>query len=763
MTREQIIEANAIVDFVRSRGHELKPAGQNFVMNACPQTQHKRGHRPVVIYPDTQSWSCHDCKCGGSVIDWVMHERGYDAAQAMRELSGNNGAPEIVATYDYTDEGGNLLFQCVRTKPKDFWQRRPDGKGGWINNLQGVRRVLYRLPEVIAASTVCVAEGEKDCDNLEKLGFVTTTNPLGAGNWRDEYSEMLRGKDVIVFGDVGDNDGKGEKHTQHVIESLNGKAKSIKHVSLPDGFHDVSDYIASLPNETAGDTMRKLIDQTPRIELQSQKAAEPPPPPAPYIPPPLTLLPSQLQEYVIAAAESLNIDVAFILLPMLSSLGVAIGNSHSIKLKPGFVQPPVIWSGIIGRSGARKSPALQAGCSGVIEQEQELMGQNKRVREKYENELAGWQSKQPKARGLKPEQPGVLTCVADDLTIEALSDLLVANPRGVLIHKDELSHWLASFDQYKSHAKGSDVSRWLSLHTGAFLAVDRRSENRHHRIWRPRVCITGGIQPKVMRRALTEDFFERGLPARFLFAYPPFQQDRWSEATVGDDLRKATLDLFEELWLLQPEHDENGHPKPSLLRLDNEAKTVFIRFYDECGAAAVEAGEHEEAAWSKLTGYAARLALVGQLARNPQAEVVTGDVMQAACELARWFGNEAVRIYSELAETQEQREQREFWEFIERRGGTVTVRDVITYYRPLRNQREKAERELNALVKAGRGKWEEIRPGGRGRPTRVFRLLLASASAQIVSTRGKTPNCADADTMKDRENAAVHEPEEILI
>ena len=128
-----------------------------------------------------------------------------------------------------------MIFQCVRFKPKDFWQRRPDGKGGWINNLQGVRRVLYRLPEVIAASTVCVAEGEKDCDNLAKLGFVATTNPLGAGKWRDEYSETLRGKDVIVFGDVGDNDGQGEKHTEHVIESLTGKAKSIKHVALPDG------------------------------------------------------------------------------------------------------------------------------------------------------------------------------------------------------------------------------------------------------------------------------------------------------------------------------------------------------------------------------------------------------------------------------------------------------------------------------------------------------------------------------------------------
>jgi hypothetical protein len=126
MTREEIIAANPIVDFVRNRGHELKPAGQNFVTNACPQTQHKRGHRPVMIYPETQSWSCHDCKRGGSVIDWVMIEGNVTAADAMRIFGGgNNSSPELVATYDYTDESGNLLYQTCRYQPKDFRQRRP--------------------------------------------------------------------------------------------------------------------------------------------------------------------------------------------------------------------------------------------------------------------------------------------------------------------------------------------------------------------------------------------------------------------------------------------------------------------------------------------------------------------------------------------------------------------------------------------------------------------------------------------------------------
>jgi hypothetical protein len=304
------------------------------------------------------------------------------------------------------------------------------------------------------------------------------------------------------------------------------------------------------------------------------------------------------------------------------------------------------------------------------------------------------------------------------------------NPRGVLVKKDELSHWLASFDQYHA-AKGADVSRWLSLHTGVFFGVDRRTDHRRYRIHEPRVCITGGIQPKVLTRALTEDFFDRGLPARFLFAYPPMRQDKWSEATVSGDLLATVSELFQELLLLQPDHDDHDQQCPKLLRLDADAKAEFVRYYNETGAAAVESGEREEAAWSKLSGYAARLALVGQLVRTPDAETVTGEVMKAACDLARWFGAEAVRIYNTLAETNEQRERRKLVEFIESRGGALTVHEVMQCYWPLKNQREKAEAALNGLAKAGRGKWEPVPTTAKGgRPTRKIRLLPSSTSTE---------------------------------
>ena len=77
-----------------------------------------------------------------------------------------------IETYDYTDETGQLLYQNCRYNPKTFKQRRPDGAGDYIWDLNGTRRVLYRLPELLRADSnkwVFYCEGEKDTDNVRWL------------------------------------------------------------------------------------------------------------------------------------------------------------------------------------------------------------------------------------------------------------------------------------------------------------------------------------------------------------------------------------------------------------------------------------------------------------------------------------------------------------------------------------------------------------------------------------------------------------------
>jgi hypothetical protein len=174
-------------------------------------------------------------------------------------------APKVVSErYDYVDEHGQLLFQVERLVPKGFRQRRPDGRGGWEYRLGDVRRVLYRLPQVIAAvkagKKICVVEGERDVHTLEAKGQVATTCPGGAGKWRPEYSEVLRGGLVAIIQDVDVADPKtghrpGQEHAAAVRDALTGVAEKVK-VLQPAVGNDVTDHVK------AGLPLGALIDAT---------------------------------------------------------------------------------------------------------------------------------------------------------------------------------------------------------------------------------------------------------------------------------------------------------------------------------------------------------------------------------------------------------------------------------------------------------------------------------------------------------------------
>lgn len=169
----------------------------------------------------------------------------HPAAIAEPKAEREQALGTAVAHYDYQDERGVVLYQTVRYDPKDFRQRRPDGNGGWVWNLVGVQRVLYRLADVIAADRadwVFVCEGEKDADRICNEGGTATTNPLGAGKWRDEYSAYLADRTVAI---VADNDCPGRDHAQVVAASLLPGAAVVKIVDIPvmEKGADVSDFL----------------------------------------------------------------------------------------------------------------------------------------------------------------------------------------------------------------------------------------------------------------------------------------------------------------------------------------------------------------------------------------------------------------------------------------------------------------------------------------------------------------------------------------
>ena len=201
-------------------------------------------------------WQDHERGEGGGVLDLIRRETGRANGAALDWLRerGLADAPQprqtdrrrIVATYDYSDEAGALLFQVCRFEPKDFRQRRPDGRGGWTWKLGDCRRVLYRLPELVAADPVhpvFIVEGEKDADQLVDLGLVATTNPGGAGKWNGAYADALAGRRVVI---LPDNDDTGQRHADTVLASLRGAGIAAAILAL-DGLPrkgDVSDWLA---------------------------------------------------------------------------------------------------------------------------------------------------------------------------------------------------------------------------------------------------------------------------------------------------------------------------------------------------------------------------------------------------------------------------------------------------------------------------------------------------------------------------------------
>lgn len=230
-----------------------------------------------------------DCKagCTAEAVMTAVGLRWPEMFRDSRNGNGNGSAPQlprgIDAIYDYVDGSGKLLFQVVRKTGKKFLQRHrcPSGEDGWTWTLGGkadkcqcprIETVLYHLDEVLGAAaagkTVFVTEGEKDADNVRRLGAVATSSPLGAGKWRDRHAEALTGAKVVI---LPDKDEPGRGHAQMVASSLVGKAASIRVVELPGTGKDVSDWLA------AGGTARelkKIVSEAPEYE---QKAPAPRP------------------------------------------------------------------------------------------------------------------------------------------------------------------------------------------------------------------------------------------------------------------------------------------------------------------------------------------------------------------------------------------------------------------------------------------------------------------------------------------------------
>lgn len=212
----------------------------------CPAHEDRSASLSVGQGRDGAVVKCHV----GCATDAVLEALGMSAADLFDEPIESGPRRQVVAEYAYTGEDGRELFRKVRYEPKDFRQYRiVNGRQVW--SLGDVRRVLYRLPQVLEAArsgrVIYLAEGEKDVHAIEAAGAVATCNFDGAAKagqrpkWRPEYGDALKGADVVV---VADRDEAGRAHAAAILADLGGKARSVRVVEAAEG-KDAADHLGA--------------------------------------------------------------------------------------------------------------------------------------------------------------------------------------------------------------------------------------------------------------------------------------------------------------------------------------------------------------------------------------------------------------------------------------------------------------------------------------------------------------------------------------
>jgi putative DNA primase/helicase len=663
----------------------VKHSGQGFSAR-CPSHHDRHSSLSVGIGDDGRVLlHCHAGCQPEEITEAIgLEMRDLFPSQVIPPTSAGpkGGIPE---QYDYRDANGVLLYQVVRFPPKAFRQRRPDGRGDWIWNLEDVPRVLYRLPELLAAdhlAPVYIVEGEKDADRLAALGLVATTNAGGADKWRDEYSEALRGRHVVV---LPDNDGPGRKHAQRVARSLSGAAAETRIVELP-GLPlkgDVSDWLDSggsteelgrLVEETPAWTEDQLLNSGDSGNFGNGPQGEEWEPPIPLTdvrltPFPTHAFPSWLREFLEAEATATQTPPDLPGMLSLAVLAAACAGRFMVQVRDGWPEPVNLYTVVALPPATRKSTVFAAFTRPLEEFESEesrrLLPQVTDAQNRRKILEASLQKANAAAANAKPgEQEAALSeasrkarelaelkspvlprLIADDVSPEKISGLLADQGGRMAILSSEGGIFELMAGRYSPNSM-PNLDVFLKGHSGDALRVDRVGRASEF-IAAPALTIGLTVQPEVIEGLAKKPGFRgRGLLGRFLYAIPVSMVGRRqpNPPPVPEQVRETYRRSVMALLRIPAVSNQEGNMTPYVLRLSSEAGHLLQAFEAELEPRLGPFGDLGSMSdWAgKLVGTTARIAGLLHLANYaeefaPWTPPIGAAAMSAAIELGLYL------------------------------------------------------------------------------------------------------------------------------
>ena len=229
---------------------------------------------------------------------------------------------------------------------------------------------------------------------------------------------------------------------------------------------------------------------------------------------PYDIFPDRLKEIIHRKGIILSVEPEVVAHAKIAILSGAIGNSVRISPKTGFNVPPFVWSVLVAPTGSGKSPAINESMEYIEALQAESHKKYQDEIKKYNN-LKKQRTKSPNKSFPSCPPPVFKQLKISDITVEALADVFTTQPRGVILHRDELSGFMLSMDQYKD-AKGSDKQHYLELFDAKPMTINRKMSAPKY-VHNTGTAIIGGISPRVLPRIFHTDSFYDGFLPRVLF------------------------------------------------------------------------------------------------------------------------------------------------------------------------------------------------------------------------------------------------------
>ena len=671
-----------------------------------------------------------------------------------------------VALHDYTDKNGEVLYWRIRCKDpvtKEKWIRpmRLSPTGYELSEPKFPNgKPLYALHRLVSNpdKKIWVVEGEQKADALNDLGLIATTSG-GATSADATGWELLRGRTVRIW---PDNDEAGNSYAKEVTNKLMGMGCIVSCIDVGklglEPKEDCVDWLEAHPDATGAD-----IEALPTLPPATEETAlVQQPEPLPSLPAVLPFdydyLPAVLRSYVKDISERMQCPPDFAAVGVLVMIGAIIGRKVSIrpKQKDDWTVIPNLWGAVVGNSGVMKSPTLAAALSPIKrlqaaayetfnkeKADHDAQAELTRLQQSLNKNEARKALKGNKSADVKellqPREtdnaPIPMRYITNNASYEALGELLMENPNGLLVEADEIIGLLKQLD-----AGGQEVARSFYL-----TAADGDKPYTFDRIMRGKglhidalcLSIIGGIQPGVLaeyvRQATGGGAGADGLLQRFgLMVYPDVSPN-WKEVDRHPDraVREAVNLLAERLDKLNPVDDIGAEDDPyngvPFLHFDNEAQVLFSEWRASLEIR-LRSGEEHPAIVSHLSKYRKlipSLALINHLCDSRHSEVTEAALLRAIA-FSVYLESHAQRIYSyatrpdiDAAKTLLKRLA------AGKLNDKFTMRDIYQKGWTGLETALKAEAALDLLMDYRHLKSVEVNTGGR--PTIYYKLVTVTA------------------------------------